>query len=86
MDITDADLADVQWNSNNSTVIVRDSTAYIAVAKENVTYRFIDSLIEGDVSARDTSTIYLENTNVRGKIYVYDKGRVFIDGEPFSGS
>ncbi|HHL41673.1 MAG TPA: hypothetical protein ENJ36_03305 [Candidatus Bathyarchaeota archaeon] len=86
VDVSDADLADVQWNSNNSTVIVRDSKAYIAVAKENVTYRFIDSLIEGDVSARDNSTIYLENTNVRGKINVYGNGRVFIDGEPYTGS
>jgi hypothetical protein len=85
LEVEDSDLADVQWNGSNSTVIVRDCTASIAYAKDNVTYRFVDSTIQGEVTATQNSVIYLNNTNVRGKIYEYDNGQVFIDGAPYEG-
>lgn len=82
VDISDSYLADVQWNSADSTIIVRDSTAYMAHAKENVTYVFYDSVINGDVTATDNSEIYLLNTDVKGKITETGGGVVFIDEEP----
>ncbi len=85
VEIDDSDLADLQWNGGNSSITVRNSSAFIAFSKENVTYRIIDSVIEGDVTATENSSIYLENTKVGGKINEYDKGRVFVDGEPYEG-
>ena len=63
-------------------MIIRNSSAYIAFAKEKVTYVFYDSVINGDVTATDDSKIYLVNTEVKGKITEKENGRVFIDMEP----
>lgn len=78
----DCYLADVQWNGSNSTVIVRDSTAYIAYAMQNVTYIFYDSTINGEVTATEDSKVYLIITKVTGKITETGNGQVFIDEEP----
>ena len=82
VDVSDSYLADVQWNTAESMVIVRDCSAYMAYAKENVTYVFYDSLINGEVTATEKSKIYLVNTEVKGKITEKDNGQVFIDEEP----
>ena len=81
IEVSDSYLADVQWNGANSTVIVHDSSAYMAFAKENVTYVFYDSVINGDVTATEDSKIYLVNTEVEGKITEKDEGKVYIDEE-----
>lgn len=82
IDISESYLADVQWNGADSTVIVRDSTAYMAYGRENVTYVFYDSEITGEVTATDNSKIYLINTQVQGKTTEKDNGMVFLDEEP----
>ncbi len=82
IDISDSYLADVQWNGADSTVIVRDSIAYMAYGREDVTYVFYNSEITGEVTATENSKIYLINTNVQGKTTETDNGKVFIDVEP----
>lgn len=82
VDVSDSYLADVQWNSGNSTVIVRDSTAYMAFARENVTYVFYDTIINGEVTATEDSKIYLVDTEVKGQVTEKDNGKVYYDEEP----
>lgn len=83
VDVSDSYLADVQWNSADSIMIVRNCTAYMAFAKENVTYVFYDSVINGEVTATENSMIYLVNTEVKGKTTEKNNGKVFIDEEPY---
>lgn len=81
VEISNSDLADVQFNGGTSTVIIRNSTASIAIAREKVTYRFYNSVIEQDVIAHDNSEIYLHNTTVKGQLIETGNGKIFIDGK-----
>ena len=76
VEISNSDLADVSSNGQNAHLIIRNSTAAIAVARENVTYEFYDSVIEGDVVAQDNGKIYLYNTRIGGTITQKDNGKV----------
>ncbi len=81
IEISDSDLADVQWNGGTSRIIVRRSNVFIATGRNNVTYEFFDSFIRDDVIAQDNSTIYLYNTKVGGSITELGNGRIFVDGK-----
>lgn len=81
VEISDSDLADVSSNGQNAHLIIRRSKAQIATARENVTYEFYDSEIEGDVVAQDTATIHLYRTKVGGKILEIGEGKIFVDGK-----
>lgn len=81
MEISDSDLADIQYNGATSTVIIRNSRVSIAISRENVTYMFYDSSIEQDAIAHDTSRIFLYNTTVKGEKREVGNGKIFVDGE-----
>jgi hypothetical protein len=81
IEVSDSDLADVQWNGQDARVVVRQSNVLIAIARHNVTYMFYDSVIAQDVIAEENSRIYLYNTTVRGEVREADNGMVFVDGE-----
>lgn len=80
VEISNSDLADVSSNGQNARLIIRNSTAQIAVARESVTYEFYDSTIDGDVVAQDNGKIYLYNTKVGGVITQKDNGKVYVNG------
>lgn len=79
IEIENSDLADVQWNGGTSTIIVRDSTVMIAIAREHVTYHFYDSTIMQDAIAHDKARIYLHHTNVQGEIKQFGQGKVIVE-------
>ncbi len=76
--ISNSDLADVNWNSADSTIIVNQSTASIAHARNGAKYEFYNSVIEGDVVAESGSTILLKNTKVGGQIKEITQGKVLV--------
>ena len=80
MEISDSDLADLQWSGDKAKVIVRNTNMQIALARNNVAYYIYDSVINGDVTAKENGTIYLSNTQVNGNFNEVDNGRIFIDG------
>ncbi len=81
IEIEDSDLADLQNYGGTARAIVRDSNVMIAIARENVTYFFYDSVINQDVIAHDNANIYLYNTKVKGKIIENGNGKVWVDGK-----
>jgi hypothetical protein len=81
IEISDSDLADVQWNGQDARIVIRQSNALIAIARHNVTYMFFDSVIAQDVIAEENSRIYLYNTTVKGEMREAGNGMVFVDGE-----
>ncbi|HIH42904.1 TPA: hypothetical protein HA246_04635 [Candidatus Woesearchaeota archaeon] len=81
IEISDSDLADLQNYGGTSRAIVRNSNAMIAIARENVTYYFYDSIINQDVIAHDNANIYLYNTKVKGRILENGNGKVWVDGK-----
>ncbi len=78
MELSNCDLADLQWNGDNANVIVKNSSLSIAYARHNVTYEIYDSAIGQDVTATDNSRIYLYNTRVGGDIQETESGRVIV--------
>ena len=83
VEIVDSDLADLQSNSGNAIIVVRNSVSSLAIARENVSYQFYDSTITGDVVAHDTAQIYLYDTKVDGVIKEVGGGKVFVDGKRY---
>ena len=83
VEIEDSDLADLQSNSGNAIIVVRNSVSSLAIARENVSYQFYDSTIMGDVVAHDTAQIYLYDTKVDGVIKEVGGGKVFVDGKRY---
>ncbi|TAL47383.1 hypothetical protein EPN87_02950 [archaeon] len=81
VEISDSDLADVQFSGATATVIVRNSNAAIAIARDHVTYMFYNSTIKQDAIANENSRIYLYNTKVNGAMLENDDGEIFIDGK-----
>ncbi len=81
IEISDSDLADINYNGETATIIVKNSNAAIAVGRDNVTYIFYDSKIAGDVSATMNSKIYLYNTKVGGNLNEAENGQIYIDGK-----
>ena len=81
IEISDSDLADLQNYGGTSRAIVRNSNAMIAIARENVTYYFYDSVINQDAIAHDNANIYLYNTKVNGKLIEDGNGKVWVDGK-----
>jgi len=81
IEISNSDLADIANSGQDSTIIIRNSKASIATAREQVTYKFYDSAIEGDVIAHDDSKIYLYNTKVKGKMFETGNGMIFVNDE-----
>jgi hypothetical protein len=82
LDISNSNLADLQWNGGDSVIIVRNCTASIAFAMQEVNYFIYDSVITGDITATDDSKIFLYNTEVRGRVIELENGQVFIDTQP----
>lgn len=85
LEISDSELADLQWNGGDSVVTARNCSLEIAYAMQEVTYHIYDSTITGDVTAIDDSKIYLYNSRVEGSVVEIGNGQVFIDGEPYEG-
>lgn len=81
LEITYSDLADLQWNSGNAHVIVRDSTSSMVFGRDNVQYDIYDSKIKGDIVATDNSKIYLYNTRVDGDLKEINSGEIYVDGK-----
>ena len=81
VEISNSDLADFQSNGGTSRIIVRNSKAMIAIARENVTYEFYDSKIRQDVIAHDNAHIFLYNTTVEGILKEVGNGRIYVDGK-----
>ncbi len=81
LDISYSDLADLQWNSGSSHVIVRDSTSSMVFGRDSVVYEIYDSKIEGDVIATENSKIYLNNTRVDGDLKEVGSGKIYVDDE-----
>lgn len=78
VEISNSDLADLQSNGGTANLIIRNSTALIAIARERVTYKFYDSVIKQDAIAHDDARIYLHNTEVKGEIKEIGNGKVFV--------
>lgn len=76
VEISDSDLADIQSNGGQAKVIIRDSTAMLAIARESVQYEFYYSVIKQDAIAHDNARIYLHNTKVGGEIKEIGNGKV----------
>lgn len=85
VEISNSDLADINYNGETATIIVRNSNAAIAIGRMNATYLFYDSKINGDVSATENSQIYLYNTTASGNFNEAGNGKIFINGERLIG-
>ncbi len=83
LEISDSDLADLQWSGDQAKVIVRNSSLQIAFSKNEVVYEIYDSVIQGDVTATEHSRIYLYSTEVHGNIQEIGDGKVFVNGGEF---
>ncbi|GEM_PF-1980201 len=81
MDISESDLADVQFNGGNSTVIIRNSSIEILFGKEGVKYYIYDSKIHQDVIGQANSEIHLNNTYVYGRVLRLENSSIFIEGK-----
>lgn len=79
--IEESDLADLQNNGQDSTVIVRNSKVALAIARFNVVQKYHNSTIEQDVIVHDDAQIFLYNTKVGGRMIENGNGRIFMDGK-----
>lgn len=83
VEVSDSDLADVQFNGGNSTVIIRNSSIAILFGREDVKYYIYSSKIMQDVIGKGNSIIHLNDTYIYGKVMRMENSTIFIDGKKF---
>lgn len=79
MSIRDSFMSDIQFSTGDAKIYIYDSVNSLLVASEDVYMRVEDSLVEGDVIARDNGVIELINTRVRGEIIEEGNGKVIVE-------
>ena len=76
--VTDSNLDDISRFGGESKGVFERITARVVIAEQDVELYIKDSIIKGDVTARDNSIVILENTEVEGKITEEGNGKVIV--------